>query len=91
MLHVDLVENRWSAGFRERVGIVYVDDGRLVVECEHPHYREIVREAAASVPPAETLSELSRRFHGDYFFATVPHTESECPFARGRAPTTTKE
>lgn len=86
MLHVDLVEDRWSAGLQERVGIVYVDHGRLVVESERPHYLVIVREGAAGVPPAEALSELSRRFHGDYFFATVPHTESECPFAQGRTP-----
>lgn len=85
-LHVDLIENRWSGGFQERVGTVYVSDGQVDVKSDNPHYREIVLEGMPDAPKtsaAELLDDLPRRFHSDYFFASAPHDDDECPFARG--------
>lgn len=87
--HVDLVENRWSGGYQERVGTVEISGGKPVVEpCgeRYAHYRDVVLDALPEVMAAgvETwLRALPQHFHSDYFFATEPHDESQCPFAGG--------
>ena len=88
--HVDLVENRWSGGYQERVGTVQVRGGQPEVEPSserYMHYRDVVLSALPEVMAASIwrmrLRALPRHFHSDYFFATEPHDERECPFAGG--------
>jgi hypothetical protein len=84
--HVDLVENRWSAGYQERVGTVFEERGTVRVEADDAHYREVVLGAMPELmaqDPMKFLEELARRFHSDYFFATELHDEANCPFADG--------
>jgi hypothetical protein len=77
--HVDLVENRWSAGYQERVGRAYLADGRPEVDAVNAHYRAVVLDSAAESD--DFLGGLATRFHSDYFFATKPHDDDACPFA----------
>jgi hypothetical protein len=83
--HVDLVENRWSAGYQERVGSAYRGAHGVEVDAQDQHYREIVLRGGEemSSDPDRFLEGLSARFHSDYFFATELHDETTCPFADG--------
>ncbi len=83
--HVDLVENRWSAGYQERVGKAFRRGDVVEVETGDPHYREVVLGADGQQrsDPDGFLASLSSRFHSDYFFATELHDENRCPFADG--------
>ena len=84
--HVDLVENRWSAGWQERVGTVFLDAGHVQVRTEDHHYREVVLGSLPELmaeSASKFLQALPGHFHSDYFFATEPHDEADCPFAAG--------
>jgi hypothetical protein len=87
--HIDLVENRWSGGYQERVGTVQVSGGQPEVEPSnerYTHYRDIVLGALPEVMAASVekwFHTLPQHFHSDYFFATEPHDERQCPFAGG--------
>lgn len=81
--HVDLIENRWSGGYQERVGRAYEVDGHVEVDADE-HYRRIVLEAAAGLEPERALKALlAERFHSDYFFVTPGHDDETCPFRDG--------
>lgn len=82
-LHVDLIENRWSGGYQQRVGKVFVCEGHVEVE-PASRYRELVLSAYGDErvsKPKQFLNELGDRYHSDYFFATGPHDEETCPFS----------
>jgi hypothetical protein len=84
--HVDLVENRWSAGYQERVGTVFEERGSVQVKTADAHYRQVVLESMPELlaqDPARFTEELARRFHSDYFFATELHDEDSWPFGHG--------
>ena len=82
--HVDLVETRWSSGYQERVAKVYRNGKGIAVRSGEPRYSKIVHAApGAAGDPDKFLKGLADRYHGDYFFATKPHDDAECPFAHG--------
>ena len=83
--HVDLIENRWSGGYQERVGVATVQGGRIEVKADSAHYRDLVQNALPELSsrPERFLAQLPRKFHSDYFFATEPHEDADCPFAHG--------
>lgn len=85
--HVDLIENRWSAGYQERVGRAYDVDGHLEVDADE-HYRRIVLEVASRMEAGRAVNTLlAERFHSDYFFVTPGHDDETCPFReRDRLP-----
>jgi hypothetical protein len=83
--HVDLVENRWSGGYQERVGTASAEGGQIEVSASDP-YAHLVREALGEMEGSsaeQALVELGHRFRSDYFFATDLHDDDECPFAHG--------
>jgi hypothetical protein len=84
-IHVDLVENRWSSGYQERVGKVFEGASGVVVE-PGGHYSELVLgngHGPRAGREQQFLDDLADRYHSDYFFATQPHDDEECPFANG--------
>lgn len=84
-LHVDLIENRWSGAYQERVGKVFVSDGHVEVEPES-RYRDLLLSNYGDErisKPKQFLNELAERYHNDYFFASGPHDEATCPFSHG--------
>ncbi len=84
--HVDLVENRWSAGYQERVGRAYQEGGDVKVQTDADHYRAAVLDwdpELRAKDPEAFLSKLTHRLHSDYFFATDLHNDQDCPFAHG--------
>lgn len=83
--HVDLVENRWSAGYQERVGRAYRSATGIEIDTDDEHYRDVVLGAGGDRPkdPEGFLASLPGRFHSDYFFATEVHDDDVCPFAHG--------
>ena len=82
--HVDLVENRWSAGYQERVGRAYNDGHGVIVEADERYRAAVLGDnGVGEGDPDALVAELARRFHGDYFFATLPHEDHDCPFADG--------
>ena len=60
-------------------------DGRIQVKADSAHYRDLVQNALPELSsrPERFLAQLPRKFHSDYFFATEPHEDADCPFAHG--------
>lgn len=81
--HVDLIQNRWSGGYQERVGRAYEVDGHLEVDADE-HCRRIVLEVASGMEAERAQNRLlAERFHSDYFFVTPGHDDETCPFREG--------
>ena len=80
--HVDLIENRWSAGHQERVGRAFEGPHGVEVDTRDDRYRDIVlgSDAAAASNPEQFLRGLASHFHSDYFFANELHDDEDCPF-----------
>lgn len=87
MPHVDIVKNDWLAGYQHPVAQVFLEEGKLDLESPEPDtWREVVFRPIPGVDPtqqpAEFLAALSHHIHGTYLFATEPHEDHACPFAK---------
>ncbi len=85
MLHIDVVENKWSAGEQRCVARASVINGQIDVEGD-PHWRGLVQGALdrlGDATPESLLHELAAHFTSDYVHATEPHDTEQCLFAGG--------
>jgi hypothetical protein len=85
-LHVDVVENKWSAGTRKRAARVELAQGGEISVEGDDHWHRLVHDALDRIDadsPDGRLRGLASHFTSDYVFATEPHDASECPFAGG--------
>lgn len=85
--HIDLIENDWGAGVQTKVASLAVVNGRpsLTTHSGDPKKWERVLELdkVKKLDYGEDeafLSKHSKRFQGDYLFATEPHDAEECEF-----------
>jgi hypothetical protein len=84
-LHVDIIENQWSAGYQQRVARVWVADAHVEVEGDDHWFNlvhQVMEHSGAGSPEAD-LDAIAEHFKGDYAHATVPHGDDACPFAGG--------
>src|SRR5215210_2776173 len=84
-LHVDVVENKWSAGKQRRVAEVRITQGEIHVDGD-AHWVGLVRDALLKLEgdaPDALLRALVGHFNSDYAFATEPHDHDACPFTHG--------
>lgn len=80
-LHVDVVENLWSAGRQRRVASAVLIDGQIEVRGD-AHWIGLVHAALdefGELPPERLLEQLADHFKSDYAFASEPHGDA-CPF-----------
>jgi hypothetical protein len=86
-LHVDVVENRWSAGHQKRVARAWLADaGEIKVEADDGHWQRLVEGVLADAEaerPELALEALAKHFKSDYAHATEPHDDDRCEFAAG--------
>jgi hypothetical protein len=85
-LHVDVVQNKWSAGTQNRVARVELGQSGEITVFGDQHWDRLVRDALERIDadsPNGLLRGLAGHFTSDYVFATEPHVASECPFAGG--------
>jgi hypothetical protein len=85
-LHVDVVQNKWSAGTQNRVARVELGQGGEITVHSDDHWDRLVRDALDGIDadsPDGLLRGLAGHFTSDYVFATEPHDANECPFAGG--------
>jgi urate oxidase len=83
-LHVDVVENLWSAGKQRRVATAVLVNGRIEIEAD-AHWTSLVQTALdqrEGSTPEQLLKQLADHFKSDYVHATRPHADA-CPFAHG--------
>lgn len=86
-LHVDVVENKWSAGKQKRVACVELGQGGEINVEGDDHWNRLIRDALARIDadsPDGLLRGLASHFTSDYVFATEPHDAGECRFAGGQ-------
>src|SRR5437867_2598571 len=83
-LHIDFIENDWSAGQQFRVASLEVVDEvptltDSVDQKKWLRVLEIEKLPKVGYLEAEALlTKVSKRFQGDYVFATDPHDAAEC-------------
>jgi hypothetical protein len=81
-LHVDVVENLWSAGKQRRVACATLTNGQIDIQGD-AHWTSLVRTALDQFEesrPEALLEQLAGHFKSDYAHATEPHADG-CPFA----------
>lgn len=88
-LHIDFYENDWSAGQQHRVASLEVVKGTptLTESVDKDKWTRVLE--VNSLPrnvgygaDQELLSRLSKRYQGDYVFATEPHDAAECEYPK---------
>jgi hypothetical protein len=80
-LHVDVLENRWSAGYQQRVARAWIEDGHIEVDGDE-HWVRLVREVldgAEADHPRRALATVAEHFNSDYAEALEPHDDGDCP------------
>jgi hypothetical protein len=94
MLHVELIQNEWSAAQQRVVARLTLngsgvhvdpaDDDHWTVLALRPFIDPITgTEVRAEEEPDRFLRGLHHHLNGDYVFATEAHEEGECEFALG--------
>ena len=86
-LHVDVVENKWSAGVQKCVARVELAHGGAINVVGDEHWERLVRAALDRIDadsPDGFLRGLASHFTSDYVFATEPHDTGECHFGHGQ-------
>ena|SRR5712691_1590 len=78
--HVDVVKNEWLAGYQVVVARVWAESGDVRIDAPSPWDEFVARYRDDAAEPLHFLETLHERMHGDYVFATEPHSPSDCPF-----------
>jgi hypothetical protein len=88
-LHIDFVENDWAAGQQLRVAsLEVIDEVPTLTESVDPKkwFRVLeIDKLPRPVPYGKAealLTQVSKRFQGDYVFATEPHDAAECEYPK---------
>jgi hypothetical protein len=87
-LHVDVVQNEWSAGLQVRVACVEAVADHVELRYAEPQYQDLLQSADTDgtlekSQPAEAFAILSRAYNNSYFFVTDPHDDRTCPYNQG--------
>lgn len=84
-LHIDFIENDWSAGQQRKVASLEIVDDvpTLTAPADLDKWLRVfeVKTLPNKVAYGEAeplLAKVSKRFQGDYVFATDPHDAAEC-------------
>ena len=88
-LHIDFIENDWSAGQQCVVASLEVVDGepKLTESVDAKKWVRVLEidKLPRKVPYGEDkalLTKVSKRFQGDYVFATEPHDAAQCEYPK---------
>jgi hypothetical protein len=86
-VHIDVVENDWSAGRQNVVARLTFQDGTYTLESEDPSKWLRVLGLEENPPPlrdeqeaTEFLARIAHKLQGTYLFATEPHAMDACPY-----------
>jgi hypothetical protein len=94
MLHVELIQNEWTAGRQRVVGRVLLNGtGRVSLEPVDSGWEATALmpfkdpESGEELTPTENAERFVRGLHkhlnGDYFFATEAHDPGDCEYLIG--------
>ena len=88
-LHIDFIENDWPAGEQRMVASLEIIDEvpTLTAPANRDKWIRVfeVDKLKRPVPYGEAealLIQVSKRFQGDYVFATEPHDAAECEYPK---------
>ena len=86
-LHIDFIENDWSAGQQRKVASLGIieEAPKLTDSVDGEKWNRVLEidKLPKQVPylqAEDLLKKVSKRFQGDYVFATEPHDADECPY-----------
>ncbi len=86
-LHIDFIENDWPAGEQRIVASLEIinEVPTLKAPADHPKWARVFEVDKLKGPVAygdaeALLRKVSKRFQGDYLFATEPHDAAECNY-----------
>ena len=86
-LHIDFIENDWSAGQQHKVASLEIvkQVPTLTDSVDANKWTRVleINTLPKQVPYLEAedlLKKISKRFQGDYVFATEPHDADECEY-----------
>jgi hypothetical protein len=86
-LHIDFIENDWPAGQQHKVASLEIvnEAPTLTDSVDAEKWARVleIHTLPKQVPYLEAedlLKKVSKRFQGDYVFATEPHDADECEY-----------